>query len=78
MFKDAGNGLKVWCDYETKTLRIQQNSQSPMFLPLNDEVVVFTSSKDYYTSIFVRLVTERCVSDSISWFWHDIENPPGE
>ena len=72
MFVDAGVNIQVFCDYESRTLRIQTNSMPAPWLPHWVERT-FSTEEEWYNSPYAARVTNERVDEGILWFWHDIK-----
>jgi hypothetical protein len=42
-------------------------------MPRFDESAIYTSSKDWYNSVYFSLITSEDLIDQIAYFWFDVE-----
>ncbi len=74
MFKQAGLGLFIFCDDETKSLRVA--TDTPLvsgFKGTFREIASFRSEREWLASSYSSQVTDELVLDMIDWFWMDLE-----
>ena len=75
MFKDIGNNLQVYCDYEGCVLRIASTEPLlPDFLGTFREIAQFKSREGWVKSSFFHQVTNEDIQDMIEWFWEDLRH----
>ena len=76
MFKQAGNGLLVFCDYDARLLRVGTDTpRIPGFNKELREIASFGSHEEWEKSQYCDQITNEDVLDTVAWFWHDLENP---
>lgn len=74
MFVDAGEGLRIYYDYELRTLRVQTYSTLiPGFKPIWQECSAFSSAEAWDQSPFPAQISNENVQEDITWFWIDME-----
>jgi len=75
MFKQAGDGLLVFCDYDARLLRVGTDTPPvPGFKGHLREIASFESHEEWEKSQYCSQVTIEDVQNTIVWFWHDLEN----
>ncbi len=73
MFRKAGSEILIFCDYESKTLRVGTDTPLlPGFLGTFREIASFKTPEEWEASQFPQQVTEEQIQDMIVWFWYDI------
>jgi hypothetical protein len=75
MFVDAGPGIRIFCDYKSRVLRVQEN-QNPIFgwTPIWREVAKFSSPATWYASEFSKTVAREEFQEDVAWFWSDLSS----
>lgn len=78
MFKDAGSGIRIFCDYKSKVLRVQTNAFAayPQFRARWDEVAQYDKGDIWNASEHAKQVSSESALDDIAWFWHDLKSEP--
>jgi len=72
LFQDAGNGVFVFCDDQSGTVRVGvKEPLIPGFLPQFREVARFASHQEWVRSPFCERVSPS-IQDMIDWFWVDL------
>ena len=78
MFIKAGTDFSIYCDYEARVIRVQEDvNPLPGFLPMFREVARFATIEEWEASKYARRVTDENVDDAISWFWIDMRPGTG-
>ncbi len=74
MFKRAGSELLVYCDDDTRQLRIATDTPlAPGFKEHFREIASFGSEEEWLASSYHDQITDEDVLDMIDWFWFDLE-----
>ncbi len=73
MFKDAAPGVRIYCDYESRKLRVMEDvNPLPGYLPMWREVASFATIEDWRKSKYAPRVTNEQIGEMITWFWIDL------
>jgi hypothetical protein len=76
MFRDAGNGFKIYCDYEAGKIRVQEdaslNAGLVGYKPMWSEVASFQTIEEWEQSKYARRIDNEQVEEMITWFWIDM------
>jgi len=77
MFKNIGLEIRVFCDYESRVVRVAANlfADHPQLIPQWNEVAQFCSSEEWYASSYARKVSNTSTEEDIAWFWRDMAEP---
>ncbi len=78
MFRDAGPGFRVDCDYEAKCIRVEEDVTSSLtarkYFPTWREVAQFHTIEEWERSKYASRVTDPNMDDAIAWFWIDLQS----
>jgi len=80
MFKEVGSNLRVYCDTESRALRVQINifAALPQYKAQWSEVAAFTDETRWHKSPYAANVVSESAKDTIAWFWHDLSQTETE
>lgn len=73
MFIDAGQNFRIFCDYESRSIRIAKNIFPSQFKPQYTETTAFTDEKEWYQSSYAKDINIESIQEDIAWFWADME-----
>jgi hypothetical protein len=76
MFRDAGPGFRIDCDYESRKLRVQEDVARAQGLvgykPMWNDVASFATIEEWEQSKYAKLITDDQIDEMITWFWIDL------
>lgn len=73
MFVKAGVNILIYCDMETKKLRVGADTPVlPGYKGIFQEIAEYDAQEKWEASPYAKKITEENVRDMIAWFWIDL------